>query len=307
MQKFSFAAAYRYTAANSLAAPFGAARLGAAGLVAVGLVTPAVASSQPAAVTGRAASDDIVVTAKLTPRALSQVGQSVTIVDEATIVARQATDVIDIIRTVPGLSVDRNGGMGTTAGVSIRGAESDQTVVLIDGVKLNDPASPGSGFNFGPLVAGNVARVEVVRGAQSVLYGSQAIGGVVNLITREPTQQPGGLARVEHGARDTSQLTGNLASRLGPVAASIGATFLRTDGISAFNRTRGGAEKDGFENLGLNGKVRAALTDGAFLDLRGFYADSTVDVDGFTGNGFGDTEQVSYREDLVAYRPPRCR
>ena len=135
-------------------------------------------------------------------------------VEEEEIVNRQPSEVLDILRTVPGVTFNRNGGIGTNTGVSIRGAESDQTVVLIDGVKLNDPSSTGGGFNFGPALTGNIARVEVVRGSQSVLYGSQAIGGVVNLITREPTEELGVFARAEYGERDTAELVGNVSASL---------------------------------------------------------------------------------------------
>lgn len=248
-------------------------------------------------------SETIVVTANRTERAISQVGESVTVVEEEEIVNRQPSDVLDVLRTVPGVTFNRNGGIGTNAGVSIRGAESDQTVVLIDGVKLNDPASPGGGFNFGPLLLGNIARVEVVRGSQSVLYGSQAIGGVVNLITREPTEELGVFARAEYGARDTAELTGNVSGRFGPVAASIGASYLHTDGISAFSEARGGAERDGFESLGVNGKIDIALSENLSIDLRGFYADGEVGIDGFPAPDyvFADVDEVSYRKDFVGY------
>jgi len=248
-------------------------------------------------------SETIVVTANRTERAISQVGESVTVVEEKEIVNRQPSDVLDVLRTVPGVTFNRNGGIGTNAGVSIRGAESDQTVVLIDGVKLNDPASPGGGFNFGPLLLGNIARVEVVRGSQSVLYGSQAIGGVVNLITREPTEELGMFARAEYGARDTAELTGNVSGRFGPVAASIGASYLHTDGISAFSEARGGAERDGFESLGVNGRIDIALSENLSIDLRGFYADGEVGIDGFPAPDyvFADVDEVSYRNDFVGY------
>lgn len=248
-------------------------------------------------------SETIVVTANRTERAISQVGESVTVVEEEEIVNRQPSEVLDILRTVPGVTFNRNGGIGTNTGVSIRGAESDQTVVLIDGVKLNDPASPGGGFNFGPLLLGNIARVEVVRGSQSVLYGSQAIGGVVNLITREPTEELGMFARAEYGARDTAELTGNVSGRFGPVAASIGASYLHTDGISAFSEARGGAERDGFESLGVNGRIHIALSENLSIDLRGFYADGEVGIDGFPAPDyvFADVDEVSYRNDFVGY------
>ncbi|MEM6909018.1 MAG: TonB-dependent receptor [Pseudomonadota bacterium] len=238
---------------------------------------------------------DIVVTANRTSRAISQVGESVTVVGEEEIINRQPTEVLDILRTVPGLTFTRNGGIGTNTGVSIRGARSDQTLVLVDGIRLNDPSSTGGGFNFGTLLTGNISRIEVVRGSQSVLYGSQAIGGVVNLLTREPTEELDAFARAEYGGRDTAELTGNISGRLGPVAASFGATYARTDGISALS---GGTEADGFESLGFNGKVDVALADNVSIDLRGFYADGDTDIDGF---GAPNANIVSSRKDFVGY------
>jgi vitamin B12 transporter len=248
-------------------------------------------------------STTITVTANRTRRDLAVVGESVTVVAEEEIVNRQPGDVLDILRTVPGVTFNRNGGLGTVAGLSIRGAESDQTVVLIDGVKLNDPASPGGGFNFGPLVMGNIARVEVVRGAQSVLYGSQAIGGVVNLITREPSEDLAVFARAEYGERDTGQLVGNVAGKVGPVAASVGATYFTTDGISAFSTARGGRERDGFESLGVNAKLDIALADNIGLDLRGFYTDTETDIDGFPPPAFALADAPDFGEatNLVGY------
>jgi len=248
-------------------------------------------------------SDEIAVTANRTARAISQVGESVTVITENEIVERQASDVIDLLRTVPGVTFNRNGGIGTNAGVSIRGAQSVQTVVLIDGIKLNDPSSIGAGFDFGPLLTGNISHIEVVRGSQSVLYGNEAIGGVVNLLTREPTEELGVFARAEYGGRDTAELVGNVSGRFGPVAASFGGTYFTTDGISTFNEELGGTEADGFESLGFNGKVDVALADNVSLDLRGFYADGETDIDGFAPPtfAFGDTNEVSNREDFVGY------
>src|SRR3546814_905851 len=152
--------------------------------------------------------DQIVVTATRAEKPLSQIGQSITIISQDEITARQSVTVVDLLRTVPGVTFTRNGGVGAATSVYIRGAESEQTVALIDGVKLNDPSTPGSGFNFGDLLTGNIERIEIVRGSQSVLWGSQAIGGVINMITREPTEKLSFNARAEYGWRDTAQTVG---------------------------------------------------------------------------------------------------
>ena len=166
--------------------------------------------------TGARADDTVVVTATRTEQPLSEVGQTVSVIEAAAIERRQSNTVVDFLRNVPGVTITRNGGIGSTTSVFIRGAESDQTVALIDGVKLNDPSSPGGGFNFGNLLVGNIARIEVLRGSQSVLWGSQAIGGVVNLTTIDPTEELAANAQAEYGWRNTRELVGNVSQKLGP-------------------------------------------------------------------------------------------
>ena len=249
------------------------------------------------------AAETIVVTANRSPQPLARVGQSITVVDGAEIKRRQTATVADILRTVPGVAVARNGGVGTSTSVFIRGADSDQTVSLIDGVKLNDPSSPGGGFNFGNLLVGNIERIEVLRGSQSVLWGSQAIGGVINMITRQPTEDLAVNARGEYGFRNTAQLVGNVSGKAGPLSASAGAGYFRTDGISAFSEARGGKERDGYENFGANANLNLALSDAISIDARGWYSDGEVGIDGFAppSFAFGDTPETSKTREIVAY------
>ncbi|NWP47747.1 TonB-dependent receptor, partial [Escherichia coli] len=94
-------------------------------------------------------------------------------------------------------------GYGTSTSLRIRGAEADQTVVVIDGVKLNDPAATGGGYNFANLLVGDASRIEVLRGPQSILWGSQAIGGVVNIVTAAPEKPLEGSFDIEAGSRET--------------------------------------------------------------------------------------------------------
>src|SRR3546814_20786646 len=129
----------------------------------------------------------------------SQIGQSITIISQDEITARQSVTVVDLLRTVPGVTFTRNGGVGAATSVYIRGAESEQTVALIDGVKLNDPSTPGSGFNFGDLLTGNIERIEIVSGSQSVLWGSKAFDGVLHIDRKSVVAGKRGSVRVELG------------------------------------------------------------------------------------------------------------
>lgn len=245
----------------------------------------------------------IVVSANRSAQTAAEVAQSVTVITLDDINTRQSVGVSDLLRSVPGVTVSSNGGLGTTTSVNIRGAESDQTVALIDGVKINDPSSPGGGFNFGNLLTGNIERIEVVRGSQSVLWGSQAIGGVVNIVTRAPTEKLAANASAEYGWRNSARVVGNVSGKFGPVSASIGAGYLRTDGFSTFNETRGGKERDGYRNFGANAKFNIAVSDSISVDLRGWYSDGKVGIDGFPppSYSFGDTPEFARTKELVGY------
>lgn len=263
-------------------------------IISLALTTPALADDAP---------DTIVVTASRSPQPLARVGQSITVIDNAEITRRQSQTVAELLRTVPGVAIVRNGTLGGTASVFIRGADGDQTVALIDGVKLNDPAAPGGGFNFGNLLIGNIDRIEVLRGPSSVIWGSQAIGGVVSMITRAPTQDLTLNARGEYGWRNTAQAVANLSGKAGPLSASIGGGYFRTDGVSAFAESRGGTERDGFENYGANANLNLALTDAISIDARAWYSDSEADLDGFPppNFNFADSPDTTRTRELVAY------
>lgn len=247
--------------------------------------------------------DAIIVSANRAAQTTAEVAQSVTVLTPDDITTRQSVAVSDLLRSVPGVTVSSNGGLGTTTSVNIRGAESDQTVALIDGVKINDPSAPGGGFNFGNLLTGNIERIEVVRGSQSVLWGSQAIGGVVNIVTRAPTEQRAVNAAAEYGWRNTARVVGNVSGKFGPVSASIGAGYLRTDGFSAFNEARGGKERDGYRNFGANAKFNIVVSDAVTVDLRGWYSDGKAGIDGFPPPSFtfGDTPEFARTWELVGY------
>jgi vitamin B12 transporter len=245
----------------------------------------------------------IVVTASRTPTPIASVGQSISVIESQDIARLQTVTVADALRLVPGLSFARNGPVGSVTSVFIRGADSDQTVALIDGVKINDPSSPGGGFDFGPLLLGTVERIEVLKGSHSVIWGSQAIGGVVHLITAEPREDWRANAQAQGGFRNTWQIAGNASGRLGPVGASLGASWFRTDGFSAFSEVRGGAERDGHENLALNARLTVEVTSSLSLDLRGFFVDAKIDIDGFPppAFAFADTPEKTRSKQFVGY------
>jgi vitamin B12 transporter len=247
--------------------------------------------------------EQIVVTANRVETPVSKVGLSVSIITADDIARLQTPGVTELLRSAPGLTATRSGGLGTLSSVFVRGASSDHTVALIDGVKLNDPSSTAGGFDFGRLMTGNIERIEIVRGPQSVLWGSQAIGGVVNIITRQADEsKPTASFQGEYGYRDTVDLVGNTAVKIGVLSLSGGASYLHTDGISAYSEARGGTEKDGTKQYGANLNANVAFTDALSLDLRGWYSHSRTEIDGYTPSfTFGDTSQYNRTREGIGY------
>ena len=252
-----------------------------AGATAVCVVSFVASAQTPSAPLPQGALDDIVVVANRMAEPVSKVGNSVTVITEAEIKASQAVVISDLLATTPGLTIVRNGGIGAPTSVLIRGAESAQTLVLIDGVALNDPSAPAAGFDFARLLAGNIARIEILRGAQSTLYGSQAIGGVISVTTAQPTSPIGGGLTAEGGSRETGYLSGNLGGKGESLSWQLAGNYLRTHGISAFDKAFGGHELDGAKIGGLSGRLRYDFSPGVQLDLRGYYTHARIDFDGF--------------------------
>ncbi|MEO8307843.1 MAG: TonB-dependent receptor [Pseudomonadota bacterium] len=205
-------------------------------------------------------------------------GSSVTVLNEPKIVESQAIVVADLLATTPGVNVTRNGGPGTQTSVRIRGAESDQTLVLIDGVQINDPSSTGGGFDFGNLLVGDIGRIEILRGPQSTLYGSQAMGGVVNIITREPQGALAVNVEAELGSMSTRQLSAGVGEQFDRASFRLAGAYYDTDGVSSYDA---GTETDPFRNSTFTGKFGFAFTPDVSLDVRGYYADSKSHYDGF--------------------------
>ena len=260
------------------------------------LSSPAMAEETPLDDAGHDAGS-IIVTAARAPVTSDQIASSVTVLTKTEIDAGQAIVISDLLVRTPGITLTRNGGYGTSTGVRIRGAESDQTVLVIDGVKLNDPSSTGGGYNFANLFVGDTAQIEILRGPQSILWGSQAIGGVVSVVTAYPERPLEGTFDVEAGSRQTLSARAGIGGATGPVKWRLAGNAFTTDGISALSSRAGASEKDGYTNIGGNGRVNVDLGSGAELDLRGYYARGRVEIDTSTR----DTADYGTTEEMLGY------
>ncbi len=221
----------------------------------------------------------VVVTATRTKVPLESVTSSISVVSHRDIQNAQSPTVIESLRAVPGVDVSQSGSPGSTASVFIRGADADQSLILIDGVEVNS-ATLG-GFNFGNITTDGVDRVEVLRGAGGTLYGSEAVGGVINVITRKGEGTPHLSLSSAGGNIGTASQQGRVAGRSGIVSYAVSLGYFTTAGFRPVN--------DDFSNL-----TSAARVDVSVLEhgtLRAFWrsANSSLGLaDNDIGNGYGD-------------------
>jgi vitamin B12 transporter len=261
-----------------------------AALLFVGSISPVRADSAAAGSGGTnpadqsAASDlgQVVITATRTAQPLDYTGTDMSVITGDDLQSAQRLILSDALAQLPGLSVTRQGGPGQTTSLFIRGADSGQSLVLIDGVRINDPSAPDGAPNLGDLLVSDIDRVEVLRGPQSTLYGSDAIGGVVNLITKRGGDSPLALRLdAEGGSYETTRYNGALNGTDGALEYGGAVNYYNTTGISAADVRNGNTEPDPYTNLAATGSVRFHMGESWSLDLRAIYLRSRVDFDGY--------------------------
>ena len=203
----------------------------AAAIVSLALAAP-VAAQRPDTLTDTARIAPVVVTATSTPIAFDRVPASVTVLDGAMLRAEGLTHVADALRQVPGMAVVQSGSFGAPTALFTRGAQSNYTKVLVDGVPVNDP---GGAVDLGLLTLDDVERIEIVRGPTSVLYGSDAVAGVVQIFTRRGATRPRGSLDARGGSYGTYDVDASAELPLGGGSIAIGEGHHVSDGIYAFN------------------------------------------------------------------------
>lgn len=236
-------------------------------------------SCAQAAFSQESKSTQIVITPYRSEAPVEQVGNSLSVITREEIERKKQNSVIDVLRTAPGLSVVQAGGAGRASSVFIRGADSDHTLVLIDGIRAND--NNVGAFDFADLKTENIERIEIIRGAQSVLYGSEAIGGVINIITRSAEEGTNVSARAEGGSYSTHTERASLNYGSENIKQNLSLSYLDTDGISAANSSRGNPEDDAYESLTFSSNTTAEFLDDGKANLSLRYGDHETEADGF--------------------------
>lgn len=220
-------------------------------------------------------SNEIVVTPLRAPQAVSKTGSSVTVITREEIENKAAKSIADVLRPVEGVFVSERGGIGGNTSITLRGSKPSQTLVLIDGVRVGDPSSIAGDFDFGGYSPSDLERIEILRGPQSALYGSDAMGGVINIVTRKGAGKPKASLTLEGGSYGTALGRAALTGSYGDFNYAFSLNGLRTDGFSSFGYRIGRyAEFGPFESdpaQKVNGSARVGWANGQGVSLEAGY------------------------------------
>ena len=200
--------------------------------------------------------EEVLVSASLIPITASRSANAVTVIDRAQLRNRATVSLSNILRDVPGFSVSQVGVLGSQTQIRVRGAEANHLLVTIDGVEANDP-SQGDEFSWGTLTASDIERIEIIRGPQSSLRGSDAVAGVVNIITRSAEKSSVGLF-LESGSWATHHSGFNIGYKQGDFDIRFGLSHIESEGD---NIARTGDENDGYRNTTYNIRSGLKLSD----------------------------------------------
>ncbi len=230
----------------------------------------------------------VVVTATRIETPAHEVASSVSVISKEDLDRMKKATVLRTLEEIPGLTVIQNGTPGGAASILIRGANSEHTLVLMDGVELNDPITPARSVDLAHFTLENIERIEILRGPQSTLYGSDALSGVVNIITQKGQGKPKFSLSSATGSYGTFFGSAGLSGGTEKVHYSLGTTYFQNNGFSAASTDyEGNEEKDGYRNLSFSGRFGYRFTDNLELDIILRSLNARIEADNF-GGPYGD-------------------
>ncbi|HEY6026233.1 MAG TPA: TonB-dependent receptor [Pseudolabrys sp.] len=240
----------------------------------------------------------IVVSATTVPTLASELGSSVSVITAADIAREQLRTVPDALKTVPGVEVVQTGGPGGQTSVFMRGSNANHVKVLIDGIDVSNPSITNGAFDFGHLLTGDIATIEVLRGPQSGLYGSDAIGGVIAITTKKGEGPPKATASLEAGSFGTFNQTMGVSGSQANFNYAFNVVHFRSTSIpvTPLDLLKPGQTRnnDSYDNWTYSTKLNLGLADNLAVNLIGRYTDAKL---GFTGEDFS-TFPLDYPEAL---------
>jgi vitamin B12 transporter len=267
-----------------------------AACAAIGLLAPLPASAQQAL-------EEIVITANRTPSDINKVGSTVEVISREELDKQKQTYLKDYLERLPGVTFGQNGPPGSAGTFQIRGALGQYVKILIDGIDISDLASTQSVASFEHLLVDDIERIEVLKGPQSTLYGSEAVGGVISVTTRRAKRGLAARANVETGSYNTKRAGATVSYGTAKGDVSFTAQGLETSGFSAADENAGNTERDGYHNRTFSGRAQYRFNE----TLRVFFAarstNAKIQTDGFPFPAFTLADDDSHSTfDLKAIR-----
>ena len=231
--------------------------------------------------------DTVIVSGSRLGQTEAEIGTSVSVITGEEIQQQGFDFALDAVASAPGVTINQNGAFGGNASVRIRGASSGQTLVLIDGVPVGDPSTTDGSFNFAFLDTENIERIEVLKGPQSTLWGSDAIGGVISIISKQPEEGLGGSAFAEYGSYNTVRGGASIGGANDTGDFRLAATGISSDGISKADEANGNTEDDGYDSSTIAARGGLNLPSDIRLDTSLLWTDAEAEFDSYAGGAQG--------------------
>ncbi|OGU37416.1 MAG: hypothetical protein A2315_16185 [Ignavibacteria bacterium RIFOXYB2_FULL_35_12] len=244
---------------------------------------------------------DVVVSATKTQTSTIELASSITVVDSAEIANRNSANVFELLKNEYGISFTRQGGAGTLSNIYIRGGNSDHTLVLIDGVEVNLNSDPSNVYDFAFLSTDNIQSIEILRGPQSTLYGSNSLAGVINIITKKGAGKPNFSLLAEAGSYKTYKTSLGMNGNITNFNYSVTLGRSESEGFSAASERYGNFEKDGYVKDNISARFGYDFAETAEINVFMKYNNSKSDYDQFGGK-FGDDPTYVFDQEEFSFR-----
>ncbi len=246
--------------------------------------------------------EEVIVTSSRIEMPLRQVGTSVSVITQQEIVQRGFNSLYDVLRSQPSVAVSNPGGAGNATSLRIRGEEGYRTLILLDGIDISDTSAPQVGPRVEHLLSSGIARVEILRGPQGLMYGADA-GGVINISTIAPREGLGGEVAAEGGRYGSQQFAGNLGGGNDTVDFNLSASDFETDGFNARTTDTVLRDDDGYDNTTVHGRLGWNANDDLRVELVARDVDGTNEFDScFTVDTFAPTDNCKDEYEQQAWR-----
>ena len=239
-----------------------------------------VASAQANALT----LDPIVVSASKTEQSLKDITANIDVITAEELEEKHITSVIDALKTLSNIPMAQNGGIGNQSSFFLRGFSSENAIVLVDGIRYNDPTTTKGQAQLEHLMVNDIERIEILKGAQSGIWGANAVSGVINIITKKATEQLKISGTAEYGNYATTKLGANISQKIGALSYYFGANQIKSNGFSATTPKGGNPEDyedDGYKNETLNTKLSYDVTSSDTLGAQFTFIDAKTQYDAY--------------------------